>query len=123
MAEQCICDPLSCRTGCCDGTVCRLGANQKTKCGSAGRPCQACLGNCVNHVCAGQCTATNCPTGCCTGNDCVPADRLACAGDAARLCAVCDPAVADSCGPLGCQCGGAAACVTPRTCVSNACVP
>ncbi|MBZ5637609.1 MAG: hypothetical protein LAO51_02510 [Acidobacteriia bacterium] len=104
----CVCDPISCPSGCCQGTVCLPGTGNDA-CGTGGINCAVCTGGrtCVSGSCqcpgglyfcpaAGACIP-NCAT--CTGT------TFACAS--ARTCV-------SSCKA---SCGGLANCTSTESCV------
>jgi len=131
---KCVCDGMSCPTGCCVGNVCR--ARGLANCGSDGGVCTKCdltadncatgmcqCGNgaacaagsrCVSGVC--HCDATSCPTGCCQGNTCHPGTDGAACGSGGGLCQDCGGpcmgGVCSACNPESCPQG----CCSGPTC-------
>lgn len=104
----CVCDAVSCPSGCCDGTSCVV--RSITTCGSQGSTCVSCDGaasdNCSSDgACrcgsggpcgAGQkcvagacvCDASTC-SGCCDGNVCQPGTDKAACGTGGGSCQNC----------------------------------
>lgn len=71
---QCVCDPSSCASGCCNGNVCvPYASEQFGECGTGGVSCSSCgtgqACSTTNGTCI--CDAASCPNGCCDGNTCV----------------------------------------------------
>ena len=142
VAGSCVCDALSCPTGCCSGGACVSPAF--ASCGLGGAACVACnlaqadscspvtgacrCGNsapcgagsrCASGACV--CDAQSCAGGCCANGVCKPASLAAC-GTQGGTCVACDPVRADACSAAGvCACGATDACQMGSRCAGGAC--
>ena len=122
------CGPNTC-PGCCTGTMCLTGSQDKSSCGSAGMACQGCgsgascfaLGAKLGGTCAIDmgCGPGTCSNGCCDSfYQCQPGNtRSFCASDGDG----------GSCGTCGGDCStgvcvGGAFC-SPANCINGCCLP
>jgi hypothetical protein len=117
-AGVCICDAVSCPSGCCNGSVCSQPSD--LTCGTGGAACKACVAGqrCNGSACV--CDGASCPNGCCDGTKCQHTfDKC---GSSGGGCLTCDLVTADSCSSTGqCACGTGPAC-SGLHCVSGHCV-
>ncbi|MBN8613960.1 MAG: hypothetical protein J0L92_25410, partial [Deltaproteobacteria bacterium] len=120
--EACVCDAVSCASGCCDGDTCRAGM-EPSACGAAGLACTRCPAgeSCEGGHCSG-CDAESCPEGCCSGSTCLPRSVMAC-GTEGATCSPCSEPSSDGCGDDGaCACGTGPACSVGQRCVGGLCI-
>ena len=132
--NQCVCDPSSCRDGCCQGNTCVPGTADSA-CGRGGVACASCAGVCdaSRKVCAGCVEDSQCggPTprcdtrlGTCVCSKSEQAESLCTDGrdnDCDGLVDCADPDCgAKSCGANGRVCGGSS-CVCPGGSTELAC--
>ncbi len=143
VSGACVCDALSCPTGCCAGLVC-TGQSLGT-CGAPGLACQTCnpstASSCTGGTCgcgtgracgpgtrcvsdACVCDATSCATGCCSGGACNYSPSVAMCGLGGSTCSACDSNTADTCASGSCKCGGGNPCPIGEMCGSGGnCTP
>ncbi|MGQ0508607.1 MAG: hypothetical protein ACT4TC_25185 [Myxococcaceae bacterium] len=138
---QCICDGVSCPSGCCEGKVCKIP--DLASCGANGASCKTCDrtkadrcssgGSCrcgddsacgAGQKCSGGrcvCDAATCP-GCCDGSQCRDRSFTRCGIDG-QTCSSCDLNTADRCSADGaCLCGNSPACGAGQRCSGGQCI-
>lgn len=138
---RCVCDSVSCPTGCCNGATCT--PSSFTSCGTGGTRCVRCevssADRCTSGRCqcgaqecaAGQycdaaagvcrCSPGSCPNGCCDGTRC--RHEVAACGTGGGACINCATSVTDTCGADGrCQCGSQPPCGAGLRCAGGRCV-
>jgi hypothetical protein len=104
-----VCDPSTCGSGCCTGSVCQPG-NTSAACGVTGLPCVVCeatescsKGQCV--ITGAQCTPLTCPNGCCQDDQCQNGSAREACGKGGGHCTACSSTQA--CTGQTCICGTA----------------
>ncbi len=137
----CVCDPMLCANGCCDGSACKVEAFPT--CGVGGGACRTCdavkTDRCLNGGCgcgplggecgagqrckAGQCVcdSTTCADGCCAGATCVKATSLGQCGQGGQACVACNTAFANTCVGGACRCGTGPSCGGDQRCSNGSC--
>ncbi|MGC4113524.1 MAG: hypothetical protein QM765_02425 [Myxococcales bacterium] len=142
VSGACVCDPTTCKDGCCSSDNKCHSPPTLAACGTAGESCTACgFGadacssegacrcgsgpecgpglHCVSGAC--QCDATSC-SGCCGPTGCVEVPSALACGKAGGECKGCDSTVADRCLDGACSCNGGPACADGQRCTGAGCV-